>query len=366
MFVGMPTADETALWLRELLTMALARGASEIRIQAGQPPALCLGGTFYDVAAEPLSAGHVAAVLASLGGDNAAGIPIVIAGVGSFGVMPLAGGATGVRLEPLPAEPVDFRAYAPPAIAPGSAGLIDVWACLPSQAAEVARRAAGAMQHAAERPLARGTRIGVRLAAEGLRVKPALQTLVWHGEPASVSFVAAAAEHAHEGRHAARARLFVEGLPIGELHFVLTIGAAARAPALADAAAIRTRWKSAFASYATEDRAEVDARVQRLKAMAPEMDVFVDALDLRAGEGWKPGIEREISLRERVFLFWSRHARGSQWVDFEWRLARKLKGIDAIDPVPLDDAHGAPPPLELAALCFDDAYLPPIAQAAGP
>ena len=102
-----------------------------------------------------------------------------------------------------------------------------------------------------------------------------------------------------------------------------------------------------------------------MKAVAPELDIFVDVLGLRAGERWKPGVEREISLRERVFLFWSRHASASQWVDFEWRLAHRLKGIDAIDPVPLDDPRDAPPPPELAALHFNDVYLSLIAAERG-
>jgi len=57
------------------------------------------------------------------------------------------------------------------------------------------------------------------------------------------------------------------------------------------------------------------------------------------------------------------HARESHWVDFEWRLAQRLKGIDAIDPVPLQDPRQAAPPDELAALHFDDVYLEAIAAA---
>ena len=68
-----------------------------------------------------------------------------------------------------------------------------------------------------------------------------------------------------------------------------------------------------------------------------------------------------MTLRDRLFLFWSRHARESQWVDFEWRLAHRLKGIDSIDPVPLEDPGTAPPPDELAALHFNDIYLEVIA-----
>ena len=48
------------------------------------------------------------------------------------------------------------------------------------------------------------------------------------------------------------------------------------------------------------------------------------------------------------YLFWSRHATRSNWVDQEWRYGYKQKGLAFIDPVPLVDPRKAPPPPELA------------------
>ena len=83
----------------------------------------------------------------------------------------------------------------------------------------------------------------------------------------------------------------------------------------------------------------------------------VGALSLRAGERRQQRIENEVKRCERLLLPWSCQARSWEWVDFEWRLAHRLKGLEAIHPVPLDDPTTAPPPSELAALHSGSAYL---------
>ena len=68
-----------------------------------------------------------------------------------------------------------------------------------------------------------------------------------------------------------------------------------------------------------------------------------------------------------LYLFWSRAARASKWVDLEWRIALDRNGLGRIDPVPLESPDLAPPPSELAALHFNDwmlAYLRP--RSSGP
>ncbi len=47
----------------------------------------------------------------------------------------------------------------------------------------------------------------------------------------------------------------------------------------------------------------------------------------------------------------------SPWVEREWRCAYAAKGIDFIDPVPLEPAAGAPPPAELARKHFNEPLL---------
>jgi len=112
--------------------------------------------------------------------------------------------------------------------------------------------------------------------------------------------------------------------------------------------------RSGFASYASADRDAVLHRVSELRRSAG-VDVFIDCIDLRASEEWKPALEKEIGARDLFFLFWSSHARQSQWVDWEWRLALKMnKGIRVR---PLEPADRAPPPEELRHLHFNDVYM---------
>jgi len=103
------------------------------------------------------------------------------------------------------------------------------------------------------------------------------------------------------------------------------------------------------------DRREVMARVQSLR-IATKMDVFLDCLSIRPGEKWKETLREEISRRDVFWLFWSRHALSSEWVDWEWRTALAEKTLDGIQPHPLEPADLAPPPPELADLQFGSLY----------
>ena len=53
----------------------------------------------------------------------------------------------------------------------------------------------------------------------------------------------------------------------------------------------------------------------------------------------------------------SHFASQSIWVKREWKVALKIRGLSYIDPIPLEDPAEAPPPVELSALHFNDAYL---------
>ena len=68
-------------------------------------------------------------------------------------------------------------------------------------------------------------------------------------------------------------------------------------------------------------------------------------------------IERAISENELFLLFWSQHAKESEWVDWEWRTALRLKGLAGIQPRPLDPVFLAEPPQELQSLHFGDALM---------
>ena len=111
---------------------------------------------------------------------------------------------------------------------------------------------------------------------------------------------------------------------------------------------------SAFVSYASQDRSRVAAIVQGMRKARPDMDVFFDVDSLRSGEYWESILFQEIDKRDIFFLCWSHFARQSKWVDAEWRYALVQKGIDCIEPVPIEPPDVCPPPNELKSKHFSD------------
>jgi hypothetical protein len=256
--------------------------------------------------------------------------------------------------DPLP-DALQFHAWGPAALAPGDQGTIDLGAALPAQGAEVSERAVRALDlavapMAALAPDGQGPAVALQLRIDG--VLPASPwRLGWNGQPARVRVPVPVPPDAWPGAHAAQVRLAVEGLPIGELSFVLWVqpGAAVEAPP-ENLHAVRRMLRSAYAAYATEDLEAVRARVRAARAVAPGLEVFLDAPLLRSSGQWRDRIEHECGRRERLFLFWSAAAAESPWVDYEWRLMFRRGGLGLIDLVLLDPPELAPLPPELADL----------------
>jgi TIR domain len=101
----------------------------------------------------------------------------------------------------------------------------------------------------------------------------------------------------------------------------------------------------------------VIARVQGMETAWKGLRVFVDVANLRAGQHWEEQLWSQISQADVFYLFWCRHARESDWVEKEWRFALERRGLDFIDPVPLEPPEYAPPPPELAVKHFNDPWV---------
>lgn len=119
----------------------------------------------------------------------------------------------------------------------------------------------------------------------------------------------------------------------------------------------RTDVFSAFISYASQDRNRVAAIIQGMKKARPDLDVFFDVDSLRSGDDWELALREEIERRDVLFLCWSHFARESKWVNEEWRYAFEKKGIDGIEPVPIESPDVCPPPEELRKKHFNDKLL---------
>lgn len=120
---------------------------------------------------------------------------------------------------------------------------------------------------------------------------------------------------------------------------------------------IRQNILSAFVSYARVNQKEVLRIIQGIKKARPDMDIFFDQENLHSGENWSTTLCHEIENRDLFYLFWSVAAKNSEWVEKEWRYALEKKGIDSIEPVPLEPPTKCSPPIELSSKHFDDKWL---------
>ena len=80
--------------------------------------------------------------------------------------------------------------------------------------------------------------------------------------------------------------------------------------------------RSIFISYAHEDRGDVKASAELLRAGG--VQVFIDVRGIDYGERWQEVLRKALDNCERVLVFWSLAARTSKWVDREWRYALAL------------------------------------------
>lgn len=256
---------------------------------------------------------------------------------------------------------VHFSVTVPTYVPPDSFFVVDVWAHLDAQRGEVARRAKEMnegegvrMQSKGPFALDRGIAVSVELAIDGLTVAEPQDSLLWTGEIANASFPVAVPREVPPGKKAGRVTLRVDGIQIGRLHFTVSVLDGISSASQSMGHAVAQKPTSAFASYASEDRDEVLARVQGIGKVAPHLSIFMDVHSLRSGVSWEKELFQTIPTHDIFYLFWSDHAKDSPWVEREWRCALETKGLDFIDPVPLVSPERVPPPEELASRHFND------------
>lgn len=269
-------------------------------------------------------------------------------------------GSTKSVSSPPITDAVQFSLTAPTMLVPNNSYILDVWAHLTTQRAmvlEMAREVRPAepigIQSVAAVPVERGAALQVVLKVPDFGGRPVKRTLHWNGDVGNARFPVKVPAGQRQGRYLGTVTVRAEGLRIATLEFDIVVGSQEQAAAALPLRERRAR--TAFASYAREDIAAVGGRIQGMKKMCPDLDIFWDVTSMRSGELWPERLKKEICRRDTFYLFWSIAASKSAWVEQEWRLAFQQRGIGCIDPVPLVSPREAPPPKELGDhLHFDD------------
>jgi TIR domain len=252
------------------------------------------------------------------------------------------------RKTPEDKDIIEFGVSHPTSVTIGVAFIVDVliyrqddrWRAL-ERAAEL-RPENDRFGSAGATEVVRGTKLSVILELPW-PTEPKIQSVYWDGSMANVSFRVLPTHLVHASVYGV-CKISVDGLAIGHVFFKLGVDQSSTPDErkLSWARAIKT----AFASYTSKDRRPVLARVQGIEKLG--VRVFIDTHGLRSNEQYKKRIFEAIDSSDILYLFWSRHAKHSNWVDQEWRYGFRQKGLGFIDPVPLVDPRKVPPPAELA------------------
>jgi len=204
---------------------------------------------------------------------------------------------------------------------------------------------------------AKGSRVSISFQPQHLQLKPhpnqpansVVKSFVWQGDPVNMDIIVKYPKLDGQDHIFETANILVEGLKVGEVVIELDFH-----PGRGEASSTFRRIESAFASYSRQDATEVIARLQAIEKMVPGIRLFWDVESLRSGNKWEERLAEEVVNKDIFYLFWSENAAKSKWVNWEWSCAYHKRGIDYIDPFPLDQTKA---PQELKSLQFADRWV---------
>jgi hypothetical protein len=166
-------------------------------------------------------------------------------------------------------DDVHFTLTSPLRLRPQTSAEIIFWCHFASEHAAVLRRAVLmlgrkrreiAVKSEGPVEVARGTTLTVNLGIQGLLMEPGAKTVLWKGRTGNATFVATAPSDCVQGARKGTASIRVDDVEIARLDFVLTVSGARTLGRPQQHRSV-VRHRTAFASYANEDRAEVLKRV---------------------------------------------------------------------------------------------------------
>jgi hypothetical protein len=202
--------------------------------------------------------------------------------------------------------------------------------------------------------LSKKTKVSVRLYGDQFTVIRPEQTFVWIGRYNIIDFTVKGGVGVTKEYQTFKFEITIDEVPICSFNFEVIVSLEPNYAIGGQHRFLLCEFpKNAFASYSSKDRSRVLDRISSIKIFTGT-DIFVDCLSLHPSEKWKIKLEKEIIARELFLLFWSRNAKKSKYVTWEWKTALDNKGINAIQIQPLESEIEAPPPEELASLHFGD------------
>ena len=195
-----------------------------------------------------------------------------------------------------------------------------------------------------------GQKFRIALQSPDIALDCETQQMTWNGKFATADFEVFLPEDYDRSQLRLRGRVYSDDAVLTDLKLILQIDAVRPQNVVCEKVLLKT----AFISYASDDREKVVARIQGIQLARPDMDLFIDVEKLRRGEQWKPRLYQEIADRDLFYLFWSSKAAASEWVQEELRFAMEKKTADYIEPIPLESPDVCPPPQCLNDKHFND------------
>lgn len=210
---------------------------------------------------------------------------------------------------------------------------------------------------------AKGVRVSVRCRGTGLVIPEPVQQFVWDGECRTVQFDVEVPQDARPHKAVIVLEAFVhdredapDAVQVARLRLPLEIAAGAVATSEPVATVRATAAKTAFASYASQDRLDVLGRVSSIEVSAG-IKVWMDVIDLRMGDRWNNKLDEHIRSSDRFLLFWSEHAADSEWVAWERKKAVELHGEEVLELHLLRFTPIEKVPEDLRKYHFNDVHL---------
>lgn len=197
-----------------------------------------------------------------------------------------------------------------------------------------------------------GTIVKVVLSSPDIEIEDNEVVLKWNGKYQNFEFDIYIPEEYQKKKILFEAKVYFNDVPATRLKFLADISKDET-----ELNVSRNDIKKAFISYASKDRDLVTYIIQGLRKARPDLDLFFDVETLRSGDKWEECLGKAIDDSDILFLCWSKNASDSKWVEYEWNYALNKKGIEAIEPIPLDDPRSCPPPSKLSSMHFNDTLI---------